>query len=994
MNSAENPTIQLENDRRRYEALLRLSEALSACSEPESLTKILSEHLRDFLAFVRFYIVVYKQNSTDVEWALVGRETLLDAWHAAIPVAQLPSWQAYASQKPFHIRDWNTDERVPAPLKEGIAAQGLAFGPLVCVPLTTPHRRLGALGMAGPPGTAYSDDDIGFLRLIGRIVAFAIDDHLNLREAEAAAAELRRRNDRLRRSERELRDVIDTVPAHIWSALPDGSVDFVNQRWQQLTGLAPEDALGWNWEAALHPEDRARFVGDWRAAIGSGQPLETEVRARRVDGEYRCMLIRVVPLLDESGKILKWYGTGVDIDDRKRAESLLAGQKRLLEMLGKGDSLPAILDSLCHLVEEQASGVLASILLLDGSRLRHGAAPSLPQAYRDAIDGAFIGPSAGSCGTAAFRGEQVIVEDIATDPLWANYRDLALPHSLRACWSTPVFSSQHKVIATFAMYYREPRTPSGRDQEIIEQITYLAGVAIERTLTQEKLQQSEAYLAEAQRLSHTGTFAIDGATRSTLYWSEEMFRLFGLDSQQGLPTWEQWLQRVHRKDRDKVRLAGDTTFLRRVDCDVEFRILNRDGTVKYVHGISHPVLSPAGELVQVVGTMIDITERRCAEEALSRSESYLEQAQRLAHIGSWAWQIPEMKALYFSAEWYRIYDFDPGQGMPAWEQLIQRIHPEDRPLWQATVERAIAEQSAYDLEIRIVPPHAPIRFIRGIGRPVVSPSGEVVQFVGVTLDITSSKQAEQERERLRRLQAELAHINRVSTMGELTASLAHEIRQPIGAAVTNAEACVRLIHREHPDLHEAQEAALDMVRAARRAAEIIDRIRMLYQKGSPQLNVIEVNDLIGEMVVLLRNEANRRSVTMHTDLAEGLPAVMADRVQLQQALMNLMLNGIEAIRDTSGELTVRSQLAEDGQLLISVTDTGEGLPPENIDKIFNAFFTTKHQGTGLGLAITRSIVESHGGHIWASANSGRGATFHFTLPCSAAGSRVTVEVGR
>jgi signal transduction histidine kinase len=217
-------------------------------------------------------------------------------------------------------------------------------------------------------------------------------------------------------------------------------------------------------------------------------------------------------------------------------------------------------------------------------------------------------------------------------------------------------------------------------------------------------------------------------------------------------------------------------------------------------------------------------------------------------------------------------------------------------------------------------------------------------------------------------------------VGELTASLAHEIKQPIGAAVTNADACVRLLDRDQPDVPEAREAALEMAKDTRRAAEIIDRVRSLYQKGSSQLETIEVNELISEMVVMLQNEANRHSVTIRTDLAEGLPKLMADRVQLQQVLLNLMLNGIEAIRDTIGELSIKSQVAEDSQLLISVTDTGVGLPTENAEQIFNPFFTTKSQGTGLGLAITRSIVESHGGRIWASANSGRGATFSFTLP--------------
>jgi signal transduction histidine kinase len=248
------------------------------------------------------------------------------------------------------------------------------------------------------------------------------------------------------------------------------------------------------------------------------------------------------------------------------------------------------------------------------------------------------------------------------------------------------------------------------------------------------------------------------------------------------------------------------------------------------------------------------------------------------------------------------------------------------------------------------------------------------------MDMTESKLAEEERERLRQQLAHLAHLNRVGTMGQLTASLAHEIKQPIGAAVTNAEVCLRLLNRNQPDVPDAREAALEMAKDARRAADIIDRVRSLYQKGGSNPELVDVNEIITEMLILLRNEANRHSVTMRTDLAEGLPQVTADRVQVQQVLMNLMLNGVEAMRDNGGELSIKSQLSEDGQLLISVTDNGVGLPVGRADQIFNAFFTTKPQGTGLGLAIIRSIVESHGGRVWATANPGRGTTFHFTLP--------------
>ncbi|HEV2729144.1 MAG TPA: GAF domain-containing protein, partial [Terriglobales bacterium] len=319
----------------RYEALLRISEALSACQEPEDLTRVLSEELREFLDFFQFYIIVYKENSTEIEWAVVGSEKSLISAYAEVPVQERPSWRAYATQEPFHIADWDADERVPARLKQGIAAQGLQIGPLAFVPLTTPHRRLGALGMSGHPGTVFSSEDIGLLRLIGRVVAFAIDDNFNLRRAEAAQRELQRQNDRLQRSERELQEVIETIPVMAWSAGADGGAEFFNRRWLEFAGLSAEQAQGWGWTSAVHPDDLNRLGAYWREVLASGQSGEFEARLRRFDGVYRWFLFRATPALDIDGKVLKWYGTNTDIEARKTAEQAVAVQNTRLQLLLK-----------------------------------------------------------------------------------------------------------------------------------------------------------------------------------------------------------------------------------------------------------------------------------------------------------------------------------------------------------------------------------------------------------------------------------------------------------------------------------------------------------------------------------------------------------------------------------------------------------------------------------------------------------------------------------
>ncbi len=370
------------------------------------------------------------------------------------------------------------------------------------------------------------------------------------------------------------------------------------------------------------------------------------------------------------------------------------------------------------------------------------------------------------------------------------------------------------------------------------------------------------------------------------------------------------------------------------------------------------------------------------EEKLQRSEAYLAEAQRLTHTGSWAWRVAGRDALHLSEEWYRIYGFDPENGPPAFEERLQRTHPEDRAKWQGAIDRAIAEKSGYEVEFRILLPDGTVKHIHTVGHPVLNASGDLVQFVGSSTDITERKHAE---EALRQAQTDLAHASRVTTMGELTASLAHEVNQPIAAAVTDANTCLRWLTRDQPDLEEAREAASRIVKDATRAADIISRIRLLFKKVSPQRELVDVNEVIREMTILLRNEASRYSISVRTELETDFPLVMGDRVQLQQVFMNLILNAIDAVKDVDGtrELAIKSQREENDQLLVSVSDTGVGLPPQQADQIFNAFFTTKPHGTGMGLRISRSIVESHGGRLWAADNSPRGASFHLTLPTKA-----------
>jgi PAS domain S-box-containing protein len=309
-----------------------------------------------------------------------------------------------------------------------------------------------------------------------------------------------------------------------------------------------------------------------------------------------------------------------------------------------------------------------------------------------------------------------------------------------------------------------------------------------------------------------------------------------------------------------------------------------------------------------------------------------------------------------------------------WESVL---HPDDRARFDSDWRDAVKNGQSIEREVRMRRGDGQHRwfFVRNV--PLRDESGNVTKWYGSGIEIEDLKRAEQEREQLR---ADLAHVNRVSTLGELAASVSHELKQPIAAAMINANACIRWLKQTRPDLDEAVEAAMRIVKDGSRATEIIDHLRSLYKKSPPQRELVNTNEVAAEMLMLLRGEASRYSIVTRTELAGEVPKITADRVQLQQVFMNLMLNAIEAMKDTGGELTVKTELGQGDQLLISISDTGVGLPAERTDEIFSAFFTTKPQGSGMGLAISNSIIQSHGGRLWASANNGRGATFQFTLP--------------
>jgi NO-binding membrane sensor protein with MHYT domain/signal transduction histidine kinase len=405
------------------------------------------------------------------------------------------------------------------------------------------------------------------------------------------------------------------------------------------------------------------------------------------------------------------------------------------------------------------------------------------------------------------------------------------------------------------------------------------------------------------------------------------------------------------------------------------------------HAVSISTLSTAGIvavtfIVLGLAVLTSWVDRRFAaqtlevqEKKLQQSEAYLSEAQRLSHTGSFGWRVSTGEIIW-SEETFRIFQYDRAT-KPTVELILQRVHPEDAALVKQTIERAAQDGKDFDHEYRLVMPDSSVKYVHVVAHALGNESGNV-EFVGAVMDVTGRKQAE---EALRQAQTDLEHVSRVTILGELTASLAHEVNQPIAAAVTDANTCLRWLTRGQPDLEEARAAVQRVVKDGTRAAEIINRIRLLFKKGTPHLELVDVNEVIPWMISLLYGEAARYNISVRAELAD-LPPVMGDPVQLQQVMMNLIMNSIDAMKDVDGtrELVIKSHRTENEQVLVSVNDTGVGLPQDHADQIFNAFYTTKSHGTGLGLRISRSIIESHGGRLWAGNNSPRGASFHFTLP--------------
>ncbi|WP_375786344.1 PAS domain S-box protein [Bradyrhizobium sp. Pha-3] len=408
----------------------------------------------------------------------------------------------------------------------------------------------------------------------------------------------------------------------------------------------------------------------------------------------------------------------------------------------------------------------------------------------------------------------------------------------------------------------------------------------------------------------------------------------------------------------------------------EIRKVRKDGSRLWVRENAKAVRRQDDRLIVLIACE-DITERKQAENALQQSEMYLSEAQRLSHTGSFGWHVASGEVIW-SEETFRIFGFDRAPSIKH-ATVLQRIHPDDRTRVQRTVDSASLDGKDFEHGYRLLMPDGAIKYVHARAHAVTNPSGDI-EFIGAVTDMTARKRAEAE---LHDAQTNLAHVTRVTALGELAASIAHEVNQPLAAVVANAAACLRWLNRAAPDLNEARGAVRSIISDGNRAGEVIQRVRALVNKTTGQMAPLDINEAINQVIGLVQHELQSHLVSLQLDLAPALPPVVADRVQLQQVILNLVVNGIEAMQpvtDRPRELVIRTRHDDAGQILVTVSDCGVGVATENAERLFDAFYTTKASGMGMGLSICRSIVEAHRGRLSMSRNIGPGTTFQFTLP--------------
>ena len=678
---------------------------------------------------------------------------------------------------------------------------------------------------------------------------------------------------------------------------------------------------------------------------------------------------------------------GGDVTDQSRAEALSVGQSRILEKIATDAGLEDTLTSLVLLIESQAEGMLGSILLLDqdGVHVRHGAAPSLPAAYNQAIDGVPIGPRAGSCGTAMYLKQPVTVTDILEDPLWEDYRALALTHRLRACWSTPILSSDGSVLGSFAMYYRTPRSPGAAERQLIDLASHLAGIAIQHARARETVLASrrryEALLASIDGI----VWEADAATFRFTFVSAQAERILGYPVAEWLGQPNFWRDRIHPDDADRTVAYCVKATREMRDHDFEYRAVAADGRVVWLRDIVSVVVEQ-GVATKLRGVMVDITKRKRAEESRRQTEEKYRSIVENAVEGIFQ-STPDGRFLTANPAMARICGFESP------EEMLTGVADIASQLFVEPARRAelIRELEAHDVVRGFEMQHrrrdGSTAWVSETAWVTRDASGAITHFTGMVTDVTEHKQTVEVRGRL---EAQLRQAQKMEAVGRLAGGIAHDFNNILTAILGVAD--LLLLDLAPDDRHRTD--VMEILDAGKRAAALTSQLLAFSRQQVLTLERLDLNALVTDGERLLRRVIGE-NIQITTALDPALGTIEADPGQLEQVLLNLAVNARDAMPN-GGTLTIGTtnveldathgeaafEVTPGPYVMLAVTDTGVGMDRDTQAHMFEPFFTTKEtgKGTGLGLATVYGIVKQNRGYIWVHSQAGQGTTFKIYLP--------------
>ena len=736
-------------------------------------------------------------------------------------------------------------------------------------------------------------------------------------------------------SEQELRLLVEAIPAAVWRAGPEGDIQYVNKRVLEYLGAPRGEILGWGWMEKVHPDDVAFKVRTWLDNLDSGNPHDASCRFRGADGRYRWFAVRAEPLRASDGGVLGWYGVLIDIDDQRKAEEALRESEDKLRQII--DTVPGLIWS----TGPDGEPTYVSQRLLDYSGMRF-------EDFKRVGWKAFVHP-----------------DDFAQTAK-------AYSHAIQTGTSYQGVIRLRRADGEFRWHHA--RCEPLRDQQgrIIQ--WYGLSVDTDEAQLQAILNVLPAYTWYA---APSGALIfVNKRTADYLGLPKDHPLRIGIDIG---AQWDDWVQLLHPDDQEESRKYWSNCLRTGEAAEHSYRARSAQGDYRWFLSCAEPLRASDGTLLLWIGATLDIEELKRAEEALRESQAKFRDYAESA--SDWFWEIdPDYKFTLLTENAFGSHSADR-IGAACWDRALDlETEPEKWRLVRAALN---SRKPFRDFVYCSMGGDGSPMYVKASGKPVFGADGEFRGYRGTGADVTATMRARKEHERLRRLEADLAHMNRLGMMGELAASLAHEITQPIGSARNNARAAQNFLDRRPPDLGEVREALGCVVGDADRAGEIVDRIRAHIKKAAPRKDRIDLNEAIDEVIVLARSAITKNGVSVQTRLMQGLPPAQGDRVQLQQVVLNLILNAVEAmssVDEGARELSISTEQSRTNGVVVAVRDSGPGIDPERIERVFDAFYTTKSSGVGMGLSICRSIIDAHGGRLWADVNEPRGAAFQFTLP--------------